>query len=122
VPEYVPDFVGIIRCNHQVTIEREALTLYLKPSLGYAINNDVARATIGLSGGVKSRSKELLAYLDCLEDVKRKLVYNAIFHEHRLPFSEKERMLIEFITLSFGDILSSSLFHYAYGKVEMNGG
>jgi hypothetical protein len=120
VPEFVPTYIGIIRCNNKVSIEREAEILYIKPTLGNAINFQAIRNTIKDSGGLKTRSKELFAYISTFEDVKRKLLYNSIFSENILPFSNKEKKVITFINKNYQDVIDLDLFSYSFGEVSIN--
>ncbi len=120
VPDFVPTYIGIIRCNNRVTIEREAEMLYVKPIYGNAINFQAISNTIKDSGGLKSRSKELIAYIYTFEDVKRKLLYNSIFTEKILPFSNKEKKIISFINKNYKDIIDLNLFNYSFGEVSIN--
>lgn len=120
VPDFVPLFIGIIRCNDDVSVERQAEKIYLGADFGYTINFEAIKNTIKESNGIKSRSQELMAYLICLENVKRKLLYNSIFYENSIPFSKKEKKAVSFINKNYKEVIQMDLFDYSFGEVAVS--
>jgi hypothetical protein len=120
VPEFIPPFIGIIRCNSHIEIEREAQNIYSGVDFGFTINYSAIKNTIKESNGIKSRSKELMAYLTCLEEIKRKLLYNSLFYDNQIPFSKKEKKAITFISKNHKEMINMDLFDYSYGNVSVS--
>ena len=60
-----------------------------------------------------------MVYLDCFEDVKKKLIYNSLFYDSRLPFSKKEKKLLEFVNKESKHLIEANLFEYSCGKVNI---
>lgn len=110
VPEFIPPYIGIIRCNEKVHIEREAQRIYFKPELGNPITYSAISNTIKESGGIQSRSKEVMISLEHYENIKRKLLYNAIFKLNCLPFSHNEKKFVTYIDQRYKQLSNKKLF------------
>jgi len=121
IPDFIPPYIGIIRCNDHILFERDAQFLYLKPENGNPINFNAISNTIKRSGGIKSRSKELMVYISGFEKVKRKLIYNSIFYDNYLPFSKGESKIVTFINKNYKEIKDLELFSHYLGDVTING-
>lgn len=120
-PENLPSFVGIIRLNDVVKIEREAQLLSISASA--FITKTAAKKTIKASGGIKNRSSELVFYIDQIEKVKRKLIYNTLFYDNILPLTPSERVVVDFIiTRSSSELRKSGMFIYEFGDIRIGEG
>jgi len=121
VPENLPSIVGIIRFNDTIKIEKEAGTLSL-PARTFITEAAIQR-TIKLSGGIKRRSNELILYIEQIERVKRKLIYNTLFYDETLPFTSTEKVVIDFIIGSTAnDLKKRGMFIYEFGDVIIGKG
>jgi len=118
IPETIPSFIGIIRIHERVFIERKAKNLR-SPTSTY-ITKSATRKTIEKSNGIKKRSEELILYLNKVDSVKRKLIYNTLFYDKALPFSADERIIINFIIGSpINELKESGIFNYEFGDVTI---
>jgi len=121
IPENLPPFVGIIRLNNMVKIEKEAGALSVPA--GTFITKSAIQRTIKMSGGIKKRSNELILYIEQIETVKKKLIYNTLFYDETLPFTPDENVVVDFIIRSSSNELrTSGMFIYEFGDIKIGEG
>jgi len=114
--EDIPYPIGLIRVNGEIIVEREAYTINFMPSR--FITKSAIRETIEKSKGIKSRADELLVYLDGIEQVKRKLIYNTLFYDRKIQFTLEEDIIVEFIINNkHSNLKQIGLFSYDIGEI-----
>ena len=119
IPESLPPFVGIIKIDDDHVMEERKAQMIGKCIFPWCITSSTLMRTIKKSNGTQSRYMELKAYLEVLDDLRRKLIYNSIFWNDCLPFTKREKKLINFIGMKSKSIMGMGLFEYEYGKTRI---
>jgi len=118
----LPFFIGIIKYDQNtINFERDAIRVSGSLFPSRVVTASALQRTIGLSEGIKSRHNELSIFLEGLENLRRKIIYNSIFFNNSLPLSAEERTLVDFIIdKNVIELRESKIFKYDFGKVIIN--
>jgi hypothetical protein len=121
LPLSLPPFVGVIRISDgHIDLEREAHKTE-KTLFPWCLTDAALARTIKASNGIQKRYKELKAYLSVLEDMRRKLIYNCIFWNDPLPFTEQEKKVVSFIEKKSTLISDLGIFAHKCGRARIVG-